>query len=254
MPDAIAALIEAGLRVWMITGDKQETAINIGISCGLIHDAQHLLVRRPSAHPGCFWLGWGFGGVGFWCGGLGLMACGPRVLQHHACPGVWFLRTVVSAAALACKLPPTWERMGSVSTAFSKPFAACCPHTLQHTTESLSQLCPRHALGCCTVRLSHCEAVHTANLRPIRLLLPIQRLAHVGRVRRPQICNAPTAETAAPRLQELAAQAMTPGDENRGFGRELVIDGKTLSALRRRCRLAACFADGTQMPYISHRI
>ena len=45
VPDAIAALIEAGLRVWMITGDKQETAINIGISCGLIHDPAHLLVR-----------------------------------------------------------------------------------------------------------------------------------------------------------------------------------------------------------------
>lgn len=44
VPDAIAALIEAGLRVWMITGDKQETAINIGISCGLINDPQHLLV------------------------------------------------------------------------------------------------------------------------------------------------------------------------------------------------------------------
>ena len=33
------------MRVWMITGDKQETAINIGISCGLITDPQHLLVR-----------------------------------------------------------------------------------------------------------------------------------------------------------------------------------------------------------------
>ena len=52
MPDAIAALIEAGLRVWMITGDRQETAINIGISCGLIHDPQHLLVRRRRVCPG----------------------------------------------------------------------------------------------------------------------------------------------------------------------------------------------------------
>ncbi len=80
------------------------------------------------------------------------------------------------------------------------------------------------------MRLPHCEAVHTANLRPLRLQLPIKRPAHVGRMQRPQICNAPTAETAAPRLQELAAQAMNSGDENRGFGRELVIDGKTLSA------------------------
>ena len=49
VPDAISALIEGGMRVWMITGDKQETAINIGISCGLINDPQHLLVCLLSA-------------------------------------------------------------------------------------------------------------------------------------------------------------------------------------------------------------
>ncbi len=27
---------EAGIKTWMITGDKVETAINIGRSCGLI--------------------------------------------------------------------------------------------------------------------------------------------------------------------------------------------------------------------------
>ena len=32
VPEAISTLIDAGMRVWMITGDKQETAINIGIS------------------------------------------------------------------------------------------------------------------------------------------------------------------------------------------------------------------------------
>ena len=26
----------ADIKVWMLTGDKKETAINIGISCGLI--------------------------------------------------------------------------------------------------------------------------------------------------------------------------------------------------------------------------
>ncbi len=49
VPEAIAALIEGGMRVWMITGDKQETAINIGISCGLINDPEHLLVQLPTA-------------------------------------------------------------------------------------------------------------------------------------------------------------------------------------------------------------
>jgi len=27
---------KAGIKVWMLTGDKKETAINIGISCGLV--------------------------------------------------------------------------------------------------------------------------------------------------------------------------------------------------------------------------
>lgn len=28
----------AGVKVWMLTGDKKETAINIGISCGLLSE------------------------------------------------------------------------------------------------------------------------------------------------------------------------------------------------------------------------
>jgi phospholipid-translocating ATPase len=32
---------EAGIKTWMITGDKVETAINIGRSCGLIKEGAH---------------------------------------------------------------------------------------------------------------------------------------------------------------------------------------------------------------------
>jgi P-type E1-E2 ATPase len=32
----IENLRKANIKVWMLTGDKKETAINIGISCGLI--------------------------------------------------------------------------------------------------------------------------------------------------------------------------------------------------------------------------
>jgi hypothetical protein len=39
VPEAISTLIDAGMRVWMITGDKQETAINIGISA--VRDLHH---------------------------------------------------------------------------------------------------------------------------------------------------------------------------------------------------------------------
>ena len=36
VPETIAKLIEANIRVWVLTGDKQETAIEIGKSCRLI--------------------------------------------------------------------------------------------------------------------------------------------------------------------------------------------------------------------------
>jgi magnesium-transporting ATPase (P-type) len=51
VPEAISTLIDAGMRVWMITGDKQETAINIGISavCGFVHG--HNCMLRPN--PQC---------------------------------------------------------------------------------------------------------------------------------------------------------------------------------------------------------
>lgn len=33
VPETIAKLIETDIRVWVLTGDKQETAIEIGRSC-----------------------------------------------------------------------------------------------------------------------------------------------------------------------------------------------------------------------------
>ncbi|XP_060085914.1 phospholipid-transporting ATPase ID-like [Ylistrum balloti] len=38
VPDAIANLADAGIKIWVLTGDKQETAINIGYSCRLLTD------------------------------------------------------------------------------------------------------------------------------------------------------------------------------------------------------------------------
>ena len=34
--DAIESIMKANIRVWVLTGDKQETAIEIGKSCKLI--------------------------------------------------------------------------------------------------------------------------------------------------------------------------------------------------------------------------
>eukprot|EP00210_Caulerpa_lentillifera_P001750 g1680.t1 len=43
VPYAIETLRLAGMKVWMITGDKMETAINIGISCNLITSQEGVL-------------------------------------------------------------------------------------------------------------------------------------------------------------------------------------------------------------------
>ena len=44
VPETIATLQTAGIKVWVLTGDRQETAINIGMSCKLISEEMTLLV------------------------------------------------------------------------------------------------------------------------------------------------------------------------------------------------------------------
>ncbi|KAE9146993.1 putative phospholipid-transporting ATPase [Phytophthora fragariae] len=44
VPTAIANLAQAGIKIWMLTGDKEETAINIGHACQLINDGMRLLI------------------------------------------------------------------------------------------------------------------------------------------------------------------------------------------------------------------
>ena len=42
--EAIDKLRRAGIKLWMLTGDKRETAINIGYSCRLIKDYSTVVV------------------------------------------------------------------------------------------------------------------------------------------------------------------------------------------------------------------
>ncbi|KAL0476648.1 phospholipid-transporting ATPase [Acrasis kona] len=44
VPDCISELAKAGIKVWVLTGDKQETAINIGFACDLLNDNMALLI------------------------------------------------------------------------------------------------------------------------------------------------------------------------------------------------------------------
>ncbi|KAF4029843.1 Pleckstrin homology domain-containing proteinoLip ATPase C [Phytophthora infestans] len=43
VPSAIFDLAQAGMKVWVLTGDREETAINIGHACRLINDTMQLL-------------------------------------------------------------------------------------------------------------------------------------------------------------------------------------------------------------------
>ena len=44
VPDTIALLGDAGIKLWVLTGDKVETAINIGFSCNLLSNDMDLIV------------------------------------------------------------------------------------------------------------------------------------------------------------------------------------------------------------------
>ncbi|RDX41412.1 phospholipid-translocating P-type ATPase [Lentinus brumalis] len=51
VPDTIHTLQMAGIKVWVLTGDRQETAINIGMSCRLISESMNLvIVNEETAH------------------------------------------------------------------------------------------------------------------------------------------------------------------------------------------------------------
>ncbi|EWC48202.1 hypothetical protein DRE_02306 [Drechslerella stenobrocha 248] len=49
VPDAIDRLRRAGIKLWMLTGDKKETAINIGYSCHLITDVSEIMIVDQDA-------------------------------------------------------------------------------------------------------------------------------------------------------------------------------------------------------------
>ncbi|RHY18978.1 hypothetical protein DYB32_010302, partial [Aphanomyces invadans] len=50
VPATIATLAEAGIKIWVLTGDKEETAINIGFACNLLHSQ----MRRVVVNSGLF--------------------------------------------------------------------------------------------------------------------------------------------------------------------------------------------------------
>ncbi|KAJ1283330.1 hypothetical protein BS78_03G120100 [Paspalum vaginatum] len=53
VPEAIESLRQAGIKVWILTGDKQETAISIGYSCKLLTNDMTQIVINNNSKESC---------------------------------------------------------------------------------------------------------------------------------------------------------------------------------------------------------
>ncbi|KAJ8330941.1 phospholipid transporting ATPase [Batrachochytrium dendrobatidis] len=49
VPECIATLSKAGIKIWVLTGDKMETAVNIGFSCNLLKRSMTLIVIKSKS-------------------------------------------------------------------------------------------------------------------------------------------------------------------------------------------------------------
>jgi len=55
VPECIANIVKAGVNIWMLTGDKEETAINIAVACNLVSPVQymdHIIINKNVAETG----------------------------------------------------------------------------------------------------------------------------------------------------------------------------------------------------------
>ncbi|XP_050444452.1 phospholipid-transporting ATPase IA-like isoform X2 [Adelges cooleyi] len=53
VPETIRALLNANINIWMLTGDKQETAVNIGTSTNLIKKGTPLIIINEPEYTDC---------------------------------------------------------------------------------------------------------------------------------------------------------------------------------------------------------
>ncbi|XP_006631939.2 phospholipid-transporting ATPase VB isoform X1 [Lepisosteus oculatus] len=53
VPDTIEALREAGIQIWVLTGDKQETAVNIAYSCKLLDQTDIVFTINTDSKEAC---------------------------------------------------------------------------------------------------------------------------------------------------------------------------------------------------------
>ncbi|XP_054875983.1 phospholipid-transporting ATPase VA isoform X2 [Poeciliopsis prolifica] len=53
VPETIATLRQAGLQIWVLTGDKQETAVNIAYACKLLDPDEELMTLNADSQEEC---------------------------------------------------------------------------------------------------------------------------------------------------------------------------------------------------------
>ncbi|XP_012918145.1 phospholipid-transporting ATPase VD isoform X1 [Mustela putorius furo] len=53
VPESIEALQKAGIKIWMLTGDKQETAVNIAYACKLLEAGDKLFILNTQSKDAC---------------------------------------------------------------------------------------------------------------------------------------------------------------------------------------------------------
>ncbi|XP_007947635.1 phospholipid-transporting ATPase VD [Orycteropus afer afer] len=53
VPESIEALQKAGIKIWMLTGDKQETAVNIAYACKLLEPDDKLFILNSQSKDAC---------------------------------------------------------------------------------------------------------------------------------------------------------------------------------------------------------
>lgn len=59
VPETIDSLRKAGLQIWVLTGDKQETAVNIAYACKLLDPEEEILtLNADSQVSGLVWNIW----------------------------------------------------------------------------------------------------------------------------------------------------------------------------------------------------
>ncbi|XP_064367263.1 phospholipid-transporting ATPase VD isoform X2 [Dromaius novaehollandiae] len=53
VPDTIQALRKAGIKIWMLTGDKRETAVSIAYACGLLEPDDRIFTLKSQSRDAC---------------------------------------------------------------------------------------------------------------------------------------------------------------------------------------------------------